>query len=93
MEASKFVAFCPYRDKANQRIDDYLNERQELENDKELSESFDKLATPGVAPEDTTAKPTGHLYRGNLSLGMSFVVVGQSRHGWRRTCCGPQERS
>ena len=53
MEPSKYVAFCPYRDEAIQRIDDYLNERQELENDKEMTAEFDRLAAlpPGTPPK------------------------------------------
>ncbi|MBN2579533.1 MAG: hypothetical protein JXB10_11135 [Pirellulales bacterium] len=60
MEPSKFVAFCPYRDEALQRINDYLNKRQSLENSPEIHARFRELAVSETLPGEP-AKPTGYL--------------------------------
>jgi predicted DNA-binding transcriptional regulator AlpA len=60
MEPSKFVAFCPYRDETIQRIETFSNRQHKLENDVELGDLFDKLATPGIPPEEPMPS-TGYL--------------------------------
>ena len=74
MEPSQFVAFCRYRDKAVQRIDAYVNERQWLENDPEIAARFRELAVRETLPEGPT-KPTGYLRSGKPIL-------------WNGVCCG-----